>query len=70
MERVPSRLDQTLEDVGTYFGPKDGCTPLTSGLRVARAGAGMESRKGVEAMLDIKVVVLIEREKLGGVVDE
>jgi hypothetical protein len=52
MEREPSRQDQTLEGVGIYFGSKDGCTPLTSGLGVARAGTGTEreSRKGMRSM--------------------
>jgi hypothetical protein len=48
MERDLSRQAQRLEDVGTYFGYKDGWTPLTSGLEDAWTGAGTEreSRKG------------------------
>jgi hypothetical protein len=49
MEREPSRQEQALEGVGTYFISKDGCTPLTSGLGIARAGTGTEreSRRGM-----------------------
>ena len=48
MEREPSRQDQRPEDRETYFGYKDGWTPLTSGPEVAWAGTGTErvSRKG------------------------
>ena len=44
MERDPSRQDQKLEEVGTYFEYEDGWTPLTS---VVWAGTGTEreSRK-------------------------
>ena len=48
MEWDPSRQDQRPEDVGEYFGYKDGWTPLTSGPEAAWTGTGTErvSRKG------------------------